>query len=237
MFFDAHAHVSRLPLDCAEEYLAQINLMGLIDCGYDKKSWVRSNTLQSRFEKCFSAFGQHPWVEEKLDIDTLLTMLKNSGCAVGEIGLDYSHDNHEQQRELFETQLDIAQNLNLPVVLHIHRADRDALASIDRILGYRNQSGMLHGFKGSFELAGEYIKRGFLISMGPKILKSPSKRLLNTIEKISFSSLLIESDIDSRDKSFDTLEKTAAAIARIRHIPTEKVEEETSLNAKMLFRI
>jgi TatD DNase family protein len=163
--------------------------------------------------------------------------------AVGEIGIDFYHNfsPKDVQRDWFKRQLDLALEVDLPVVIHSREADKECFEAIKKS-GVRK--GVIHCYSGSAELAKEYVKLGFHIGVGGVLTYSNSRRLVETCALLPMERLVLETDCpylspepfrkdrnDSRLLPF-VVEK----LARVRKISPEEVREETTKNAKALFR-
>ena len=146
----------------------------------------------------YAAVGVHPDNVGSLNEETFADMKKlfqkDKVVAVGEIGLDYYWDNesHELQKEWFIRQLDLARELDLPVLIH----SRDAAADTMEIMKEHAQGldGVIHCYSYSKEMAKEYVKMGFYIGVGGVVTFKNGRRLKETVEEIPLESILLETD-------------------------------------------
>ena len=164
--------------------------------------------------------------------------------AWGEIGLDFyrGYSSREDQLGIFEPQLKIAFDLNLPVIIH----DREAHSEVLRILkkiGKGERKGVVHCFSGDIDLAMALIKLGYFISIPGTVTYKKAVQTKEVATNIPLERLLIETDAPflaaapKRGKRNEPLfvTYTAREIAGLRGIEFEDVARATSNNAKTLF--
>jgi TatD DNase family protein len=206
---DAHCHLSSPEVfDRAPELIRAGMLEGIglwLLGGYDSEDWERQRTLSQRYpHQIMTSFGLHPWVVQNLDADSAkqymdeLIDLFNSDAipnAIGEIGLDRSlrsyRKNWRLQLELFERQVLLANDQNLPVILHVVQSHGIALEVLNRSLKASARRGMVHSFVGAADIADQYRKMGIVPSLSPRSLAKVSRQDLAAIVRHDF---LIESD-------------------------------------------
>lgn len=206
-FLDAHCHLNLLPTN--EKFLGELknqNLKGFCLGGYGPEDWDVQVDLQKRYLdlKWFKSFGLHPWwvVENFKDnrISQALDLLEErlpDAEALGECGLDFSprfpKESHEIQEQVCVRQIQLAVQFQKPLVLHVVRAH----ASMLNILSHQTLSpfpGLVHGFAGSLETGMEYMRLGFMLSIGPSILKRGFQNLKHAVSNIPLECLLVETD-------------------------------------------
>lgn len=174
---------------------------------------------------------------------------KNNAVAVGETGLDYHHPRIKQhrlrQKRWFVYQIKLAEELNLPLILHIRKADKDALKILKKHKA-RLKGGVVHCFTLDSKVAKEYIDLGFVLGIGGKLLVNDDegRALCDTVKNVPLNSLLIETDapfvlpeIDEelcqgkkRKKLCNSsliLPKVIDKIAELRGITSKEVESAT----------
>ena len=170
---------------------------------------------------------------------------KEKVVAIGEIGLDYYWDNesHDVQKKWFIRQLDLARELDLPVIIH----SRDAAADTLEIMKEHGKGlrGVIHCFSYSIELAREYIKMGYHIGIGGVVTFKNGKKLKEIATEIPLDRILLETDcpylapVPFRGKRNSSLyiPYIAEEIANLKGITSEEVIAQTEQNGKELFRI
>ena len=164
--------------------------------------------------------------------------------AIGEIGLDYHYDNspREIQRQVFMKQLQLAKELNLPVIIHSREAKKDTLEII-RQSGINK--GVLHCFSGDMDMAEKAMAMGFYISIAGPVTFKNAKTPREIAKAIPDDYLLIETDAPyltpepfrGKRNEPSYLVQTARAISELRGVTIEDVARITTLNAKRLFKI
>lgn len=249
IIFDTHAHYDDSVFsDCITDLLNQQKnngVYGIISCGTDELSSEKTIKLADKFDFLYGAVGSHPEnVNPDDDFSYIYRFSRHRKCvAVGEIGLDYHYDNHNRlvQLNAFRTQIQIANELNLPVIVH----DRDAHQDTLDILKELKPKGVLHCFSGSVEMAEELLKIGMYIGVGGVITFKNAKKLPDVVKALPKDRLLLETDSPYlspepyRGKLCHSglIPFTALKIAEIRNTTMEEILKTSLENAKRLFKI
>ena len=247
MFIDTHCHLSREDYDDIDKVIKEDIEAGvdkIVVSGCSRESIDEVMKLRDKYDIVYVTIGYHPEyadsVREK-DLDYLKSILaKKKIIGIGEIGLDYHYtkDNKDKQIWLFEEQLKIAEEFNLPVVIHSRDATQDTINTLKKY----KVKGIIHCFSGSLETANIYISMGYLLGIGGVVTFKNSK-LKDVVEKVSLESIVLETDspylspVPFRGKvnSSKYLEYIAKFIADEKKISVEKLAEITSKNASSLF--
>ena len=199
-------------------------------------------------ENIFVAVGIHPHDADSLDTK-ILTELEELAqnkrvVAIGEIGLDFFRlkNSPEIQKNAFQQQLELAQKLNLPIIIHSREADEDILRILDQ---FKNLRGVFHCFGGDWDFAQEVLMRGFFIGLTGIVTFPNAKNLQEVAKKVPFEKFLIETDApflapqkfrgQRCEPAF--VREVAEEIAKLRGISIEEIAEKTTKNAEKLFRI
>ncbi len=247
--FDSHAHYdSEAFNDDRKELLSalpQQGVCGIINCGSDMASSLKSLELADEFDFIYAACGIHPHEAEGCK-DGYLSVLKKlcseSKCvAVGEIGLDYHYDfsPRDIQQRVFEEQLVLAKELDLPVIIHDREAHEDTL----NLLKKYKPKGVVHCFSGSVEMAKEIVKLGMYIGLGGAVTFKNARKPREVAEYVPSEMLLIETDcpymtpVPFRGKRCDSsfIPYTAEVIAEVRGVTPQEILDLTRVNANKLF--
>ena len=245
--FDTHSHYDDIKFDeVRDELLSSLesrNVGKVITCGVDMPSSLRSKKLAEKYDYIYFAAGIHPEnMDEACDTDFIKDLSEHEKCvAVGEIGLDYYFDpsSAEKQKQVFEKQLILSKELNLPVIVH----DRDAHADTLELLKKHRPKGVVHCFSGSPETAKEIVSLGMYIGIGGVITFKNAKRLPEVAKELPLDRLLLETDCPYlapepfRGKLCNSamIEYTAKRLAEIRNISYEEVLDAAFENAMNLF--
>lgn len=197
----------------------------------------------------YAAVGVHPDEVGALNEETFARMkelfAKPKVVAVGEIGLDYYWDNeaHDLQKKWFIRQLELARELDLPVLIH----SREAAADTMEIMKQYGQglNGVIHCYSYSKEMAREYVDMGYYIGVGGVVTFKNARKLKETVEEIPLSSILLETDCPylapepNRGKRNSSLNLiyVAEKIAEIKGVTCEEVIAQTEANARKMYRL
>lgn len=217
--------------------------------GVCKAGWERILALCVAEKDLYPAIGMHPMYLQyhgREDLDLLRGhALAGELSAIGEIGLDYFVENldREAQQELFEEQLAIAAEAQLPVLLHVRKAHDQVQATLRR--RRFNQGGLVHAFSGSLQQAEQYLKIGFSISVCGTISYDRATRIRRIIAELPLDALVLETDAPDlppaghhgERNSPEYLPEILTALAELRGESTEFIAEQTTKNARNLLRL
>lgn len=251
MLFDTHAHYndSKFEQDANEvinnAYNSGVKL--IVNIGYDIETSKKAVEQANNYDFMYASVGIHPEeVANKESIDQIEQLAKNKKVvAIGEIGLDYywNKENKDLQKKYFIEQIDLANKLKLPIIIH----DRDAHGdTLDIIREHKAlYGGVFHCFAGSVEMAEELIKMGYFISFTGAITFNNAKKSLEVVKVIPLDKIVIETDSpyltphpyrgQRNDSSY--VKYVAQKISEIKDISLEDVEKITFENGKKLFNI
>ena len=249
MIIDTHCHIYNSEMENAEEIIKEAakNDIQIILNGTDPLSNNEILELSGRYENVHAALGYfHSFADEITDEDLFLLdkqLCNDKVVAVGEIGLDYYHgkDNKDNQKELFEKMLNLAQKHNLPVIVHSRKSMQDTFDILKR----HDVVGSMHCYQGSAEMAQEFIKLGFYIGIGGPITHANNKKTRKMVKEIDINHILVETDSpylapEEKKGEMNTslnLKYIIRKIAEELNIEEKEVMEITTGNAKTLFKI
>lgn len=254
MLIDSHAHLNDERFDKDREEviksLKENNISLIIDPGDDLSSSIKAVKLAEEYENIYAAVGVHPHSAEEMDESTIeaLRALGNREkvVAIGEIGLDYYYDNSPRdiQKKWFKRQIQLAKEMDLPIIVHSRDANKDTY-DIIKSEAFHNLRGVLHCYSGSLEMAEEYIKLGFYISFAGPVTFKNSKVSKEVAKNVPLDRLLIETDSPyltpepHRGKRNEPLyvRYVAGMIAELKGVGFEEIAKASSENAKRLFNI
>ncbi len=250
MLIDAHAHLEMKEFDADREAVlgraAAAGVDYIITVGTDIKLSQKALSLASSYQNVFATVGIHPHeadtaTQENLDI--IAKMARHQKVvAYGEIGLDFFRDlaPREMQKDAFARQLNIAAELNLPVVIHDRNAHDLVLKMVEES-GVRR--GVFHCFSGDYQMAEKCIALGFYISIPGTVTFDKTNKTSDVVKNIPLEWLLLETDCPylspapyrgkRNEPSF--IVHTAKKVAQIKNLPWEEVAHATAQNTKTLF--
>ncbi len=250
--YDTHAHLDDEMFDADREAVIEkikASGVGLVNnIGSCMESSRASIELSEKYDFIRATVGVHPSETKNLtmsDIDELRQMAKHPKVvAIGEIGLDYHYDDTdpETQKKWFEIQLDLAKELDMPVVIHDRESKGECLAMLKQ-KGIKK--GVVHCFSGSAETAKEILDMGLNISFTGVLTFKNAKRAIEALKVIPLDRLFVETDCPymapephrgSRNDS-SLLCHIAEKVAEIKGIPYDEVVRITTENAMKFFNV
>ncbi|MEO4049235.1 TatD family hydrolase [Pseudomonas sp. CAU 1711] len=252
---DTHTHLDFPEFDADRaELLARSRDLGvqrLVVLGVYRDNWQRLWQLCQTQSDLYAAFGLHPvYLQQHLPghLQELRAWLQRLAghpqlCAVGEFGLDYFVETLDRQRQqaLFEAQLELAVEFELPALLHVRRAHAATIASLKRFRPPRG--GIIHAFAGSYEEAREYLRLGFKLGLGGAPTWPQALRLRKVVARLPAEAIVLETDSPDMAPAMypglrnspEHLPAICAALAELRGETPEQLAEHSSRNAAELF--
>lgn len=251
--FDTHAHYDSDSFDQDRENvikeLKENGVIGVLNCGSDLYGLRKSVQLAKEFDIFYAAVGVHPENADEFNDDVVKEIKEfvkeEKVKAIGEIGLDYYWEENpprEVQKEVFRAQMKLADELNLPVIIHDRDAHKDTLEIMKE---FPNVIGVVHCFSGSVEFAKECIKLGYYIGFTGVLTFKNAKKLVDVCREIPAERMLVETDCPfmapvpfrgKRNKS-DYIEYIIDKMSEIRGISGEEMNEILLNNKNRLFKI
>ncbi len=250
--FDSHAHYIAEAFDEDRDALLtrlfETDVCGIIEAATSPDSAKKAVALAQRYESLYAAVGIHP--EEALnttedDIACIRRLAQDEkAVAIGEIGLDYHYEEYcprDIQKQWFHRQLRLANELDLPVVIHDREAHEDTVSAVRE----HRPRGVLHCFSGSVETAREVLNLGLYIGIGGVVTFKNARKLVEVAAMVPEDRLLLETDapylapVPHRGHRCDSsmIAYTAAVIAEIRGTTPDHILRITEQNTKRLFNI
>lgn len=252
MYFDSHSHMDDRRFDADRDgIMDDLKSHGvglLMNVGCDLPSSERSVALAERYSFVYAAVGSHPDDADHVDgrlLDRYRALAGHEKVrAIGEIGLDYHYEDvpRTQQIIAFEQQLELAEALKLPVIVHEREAHGDAMEIVRR---HPDVRGVFHCFSGSKELALWLVERGWYIGFTGVVTFKNARRAVEAVQALPLDRILIETDCPymapepyrGRRNDSRYVPLVAAKIAELKGISPEEAGNITTENAKRLFGI
>ena len=253
-YIDVHCHLDGGhfgDLGLLFERLSGAGVQKVICAGFDLNSSEFSKEVAEKYKGCYFTAGFHPTELKKFkegDFEKIACLAKHGKCvAIGEIGLDYHYEDtdEEAQKEAFLTQLDIADALGLPVVIHSRDCAEDMLNILKGNAALLKNGFLLHCYSHSTEIAKEIERLGGHFSFGGTSTYSGSKKAKRTIAALDIDRLLTETDSPylppkSKYGAFpntpESIPEILSNMAQIRGVSEEDMSEAVWQNAHMLFK-
>ena len=254
MLFDTHAHYdSRQFNPDRDEVLSGLKARGVslvVNPGCDLPTSRTAVELAEQYPFLYAAVGFHPEELEGAELSDLEEIRRLAGhdkvVAIGEIGLDYywvkDEEGRKKEQEFFRAQMRLAEELNLPVIVHDREAHGDTLAIVKE---FPNVKGVFHCYSGSVEMARELVEMGWMISLTGVLTYKNARKSVEVVEAIPLDRLMIETDspymapVPHRGKRNDSgyVLHVCEKMAEIKGISVEECAAATMENGKRLFRI
>lgn len=249
-YFDTHAHYDSGKFNAdRDEVLRAVHDSGValvVDPGDSGVTSERAVALAQAHDFVYAAVGWHPeeadsWTDSSLaHIRALAAQPKV--CAIGEIGLDYYWDasTKAKQERMFRAQLELALELDLPVIVHDREAHGDSLRIV---CGYPQLRGVFHCYSGSVEMAHELLRRGWYLGFDGPITYKNARKALEVLQMCPLERMVIETDspyltpVLNRGKRNDSsnLKYVIDKIAEVKGVSASEVERATFENGKKLY--
>ncbi len=253
MLFDTHAHFDDPQFDSDRDAVIQslkeLGVGKVMNIGASMETTRHAISLAGQYDFIYATAGVHPgetvgMTEEDIEELRRLTLNCKKVRAIGEIGLDYHYDdaNPKEQQHWFRRQLELAKELDMPVVIH----DRDSKGQAIEILkemGIHN--GVMHCFSGSAQTAKELVKMGFMISFTGVLTFKNARRAVEACEAVPLDRLMVETDCPYMspephrgERNFSGYVRfVAEKMAQIKGVSYEELVKITTENAMRFYRI
>ena len=252
MYFDSHAHLDDARFDGEREEifatLADHGVGLIMNVGCDLPSSERSVALAERYPFVYAAVGSHPDDAGHVDgrlLDRYRALAAHPKVrAIGEIGLDYHYEDvpRAQQIIAFEQQLELAEALHKPVIVHEREAHADAMAIVRR---HPDVRGVFHCFSGAKELALWLVERGWYIGFTGVLTFKNARKAVEVAQALPLDRILIETDCPymapepyrGRRNDSRYVPLVAKKLAELRDLTPEEAGRITTENARRLYGI
>ena len=253
MLFDTHAHLDDAAFDMDREALLeslinrQVTLV--MNPGCSLASSRNAVAMAQRYPWLYAAVGSHPDAadevcEAMIEEYRKLCKLTDKVKAIGEIGLDYHYEDipRDVQQKAFRMQMELAKELDLPVIVHERDAHEDGMAIVKE---FPTVKGVFHCYSGSAEMARQLVELGWYIGFTGVLTFKNARKAIETAASIPLDRIVLETDCPYmapepfRGKRNDPgyLYRMAEKLAEIRNLPVEEIHRITTENGKRLYRI
>lgn len=247
---DTHCHLDMLKSEeDLKESLERVDF--LITIGCDKEEIKKAIKIANKYENVYASIGYHPYdVNEITDEDLKdlkeLARKEEKVIAIGECGLDYYRDITPKDKQVyfFEKQIEMAKQLNLPLIVHSREANRDTEDILENYAPFE-AGGIIHCFGGDLQMMEKCIDMGFYISFAGNITYPKAESLREVIKRVPLDRLLLETDSSflapqkkrGKPNKPSYIFYTRDFVANLLGISPEELEKITDENAKKLLKI
>ena len=253
MLFDTHAHLNDPAFDPdREELMASFASAGVglvMNAGCSLESSRDIVAMADKYPWLYASVGSHPDAADEVNEEVIeeyrkLCKLSPKVKAIGEIGLDYYYEDipREIQQKAFRMQMELARELDLPVIIHERDAHNDGLAIVKE---FPTVKGVFHCYSGSAEMARQLVNMGWYIGFTGVLTFKNARKAIETAASIPLDRIVLETDCPfmapdpfrGKRNHPGYLYRMAEKLAEIREIPLEEVHTATYENGKRLYRI
>ncbi len=253
MLFDTHAHMDDRAFDAdREQLLAQLPAQGiglLMNPGCSLTSSRAASALSQKYAYIYAAVGSHPDAADEVNEQTMdayrdLCRSNPKIKAIGEIGLDYHYEDipRDIQKQAFRSQMALAKELELPVIVHEREAHEDGMGIVSE---FPEVTGVFHCYSGSLEMAKWLVDRGWYIGFTGVLTFKNARKALEVAVGIPLERIVLETDCPymapepfrGRRNDPGKLFRMAEKLAELRRLPLEEIHRATLENGKRLYHI
>lgn len=254
MIFETHAHYDDDAFDTdRDELLSNMQKNGIetvVNIAASLKSVKTTMELTKKYDHVYGAVGVHPSEVEEMDDDSMIWLKEqalDSKClAIGEIGLDYHYPDPERdiQKIWFIRQMELAKDINKPVIIHSREAAADTMEILKRD-EFKDIRGVMHCYSYTVETARELMKLDYYFGIGGVVTFSNAKKLVEAVKEIPIDRILLETDCPYLAPTPHRGERNSSIylplivdkIAELKGMSYDDVVNQTYENAKIFFNI
>ena len=253
MLFDTHAHMDDDSFDVdRHELLASLPGQGVglvMNPGCSFESSLDAIALAETYDFVYAAVGSHPDVADEVD-EALIAKYRDLCArhprikAIGEIGLDYHYEDipRDIQKRAFRLQMELAKELDLPVIVHEREAHEDGM---NVVRDFPEVTGVFHCYSGSAEMARQLVDRGWYIGFTGVLTFKNARKAIEVASAIPLDRIVLETDCPymspdpfrGRRNDPGKLYRMAEKLAEIRGLSVEEIHAITTENGKKLYRM
>lgn len=253
MLFDTHAHLTDRAFDTDRDALLsglqEKGIRFVMNPGCSLEDSLQAIALAEKYPFIYAAVGSHPDSADQVNGEVIaeyrkLCTLHDKVKAIGEIGLDYHYEDipRQLQKKAVYLQLELAKELDLPVIVHERDAHEDGLQAVR---DFPEITGVFHCFSGSAELAKQLVDRGWYIGFTGVLTFKNARRAIEAAQAIPLERIVLETDCPymapepfrGRRNDPGYLFRMAEKLAEIKGVSVEEVHAITTENGKRLYRI
>lgn len=248
MIIDSHMHINSVILKNTKKYIKDINeacnIEKVINVGLNIETSKESILISRENSKFYSTIGIHPLYTDLQNIDFLYKLANNDKViAIGEIGLDNSKNNFNEQKEYLIRQIIIANELCLPVIIHSNNTNKLVIEIFEKYVKPKYGC-VFHCFQPDMNDLKYLVEKGYYISFAGRITYKTAKKSIEVAKSVPNDLFLVETDSPyiSPEPCRDEINKSSnisfiiKRIAEIKQMSYEKIENITNKNTKRLFK-
>lgn len=249
---DSHCHFDFDAFDTDREQILahcqQLGLSHIIVPGVTRARWPSLLQLCDQYPMLQPALGLHPMFMQEHEEDDLSALEQaintHQPLAVGEIGLDFFVPGHDKkaQTALFRAQIQLAEQFQLPVILHVRKAHDEVLKLLRQT---KLNGGIVHAFNGSMQQAEFYMQQGFVFGVGGALTYPRAQKLQRLFTDLPLSSIVLETDApdmplaghQGERNSPEMIPQVLEKLSELRHETAAEIAAATSDNCRRLLKL
>ena len=248
MAIDSHMHINSMVLRDVQEYIEAINkshsIKSVVNVGLNIETSKESVLISEKNSKFYSTIGIHPLYTSSQDVDSLYMLADNDKViAIGEIGLDSSKDNFEEQKRYFIKQIKIANELHLPVIIHSNNSNKLVIEIFEKYVK-PTYGCVFHCFQPDIDDLIYLVRNGYYISFAGRITYKTAKKSIEVAKVVPNDLFLVETDSPyiSPEPYRGEINKSSnisfiiKRIAEVKETSYKEIESITEQNTKRLFK-
>ena len=248
MAIDSHMHINSKVLNNQNEEIDQINkdvnLESVINIGLDIDTSRECISISNNNKKLYSSVGIHPSYLDDNDSDELYSLANNDKVvAIGEIGLDDSHNNFHEQKKYLIKQITIANELHLPVIIHSRNTNKLVIEIFEKYVKPRYGC-VFHCFQPDIDDLNYLISNGYYISFAGKITYNTAKKSIEIAKIVPNDLFLVETDspyispepFRNHVNRSSNIKYIINRLSDIKQMSSDEIDRITTNNAKRLFK-
>lgn len=248
MAIDSHMHINSMVLRDVQEYIEAINkshsIKSVVNVGLNIETSKESVLISKKNSKFYSSIGLHPLYTSSQDVDSLYMLADNDKViAIGEIGLDSSKDNFKEQKRYFIKQIQIANELHLPVIIHSNNSNKLVIEIFEKYVKPKYGC-VFHCFQPDIDDLRYLVRNGYYISFAGRITYKTAKKSIEVAKVVPNDLFLVETDSPyiSPEPYRGEINKSSnisfiiKRIAEVKETSYKEIESITEQNTKRLFK-
>lgn len=247
IFTDSHCHLTMSNAEANLRAAREAGVRGFVVPGTNLKDAPQAVRIAQQQADVWSAVGFHPHDAKDCDDVAFAEIARLARdervVAIGEIGLDYHymHSERDTQREVFERHIELAKQLDLPVIVH----NRESTEDLVEVLSRSGARGILHSYTESLDVAKKLVDLGYVISFSGIVTFRNADALRDVARALPHDAVLIETDTPylapvpyrGRDNEPAYVVKIAELLATLWGVSVERVAEQTTQNFERVFSV
>lgn len=248
MIIDSHMHINSSILNNPQDYINKINknpnIESVINVALNIETSKELIIISQNNPKFYTSIGIHPLYTTSQYVDDLHKLAKNEKVvAIGEIGLDTNKNNFEEQKKFLISQILIANDLHLPVIIHSNNSNKLVIEIFERYIKPKYGC-VFHCFQPDIDVLPYLIKNDYYISFAGRITYKTAKKSIEIAETVPNDLFLVETDspyispepLRGEINESANIKYIIAKLAEIKDMPYEEIENLTNTNTKRLFK-